>query len=593
MEHLSLLAGGQEHTVTDWEREAAAVLRKAGRLRDGDADSLVWEKLTRTTLDGIPVAPIGTAESVADVPDPGVPGQAPFTRGTHVRPETGWDIRPSFLNPDAAATAAEILTDLENGATSLFVTVGAGGVPVEGLATALQGVLLDIAPVTLESDDPEAAARAFLAVLGDTTPAPGTNLGADPVGRAVLTGDDADLSVVGVVADLAREAGTLALAVDGTAVHDLGASDAQELGFALATGIAYLRALVEHGLSVDDAASLIEFRYAATDEQFPTIAKFRAARRLWARATELSGVTEERRGQRQHAITSRPMMTKYDPWVNILRTTVASFAAGVGGADSVTVIPFDAAIGLPDAFARRIARNTSALLISEAHVAKVTDPAGGAYAVERLTADLAEAGWKEFQRIEADGGVVAALESIRTRIDEVVRKRSTEIAKRKRPITGVSEFPNLGETLPERAPYAPGARPVRGYADDFEALRDAPAATSVFLATMGTIAAHTARATFVSNLFGAGGIDTVAAGATEGPDDVLRQYDGQPVVCLAGADAAYAAWGADLVSALRAAGARRLILAGKPVEGVDVDDHAAMGVDALAFLTRTREELGA
>jgi methylmalonyl-CoA mutase len=285
------------------------------------------------------------------------------------------------------------------------------------------------------------------------------------------------------------------------------------------------------------------------------------------------------------------MMTKYDPWVNMLRTCVAAFAAGVGGADAVTVLPFDSRLGLPDAFSRRIARNTSSLLVEESHVAKVADPAGGAFAVEKLTDDLAVAGWEDLGRIESAGGVVDGLDELRARIDEIVAKRDHEVALRKRPITGVSEFPHLHETLPERAPYAEGAIPVRPHGEAFEQLRDEPVDTKVFLATMGTIAAHTARATFATNLFAAGGIDVVNEGRHDDVQAVLAHYDGKPVVCLVGHDKDYAAWGADLVAALREAGAQWVILAGKPVDGVEVDDTCAMGVDALDFLTRTREKL--
>ncbi len=579
MEHLSLLAGGQEHTVADWEKEAAAVLRKAGRLGADDPDSAVWDKLTRTTLDGIGVPPLGVRVVEAEEADP-------FTRGTtSPRPEGGWDIRPAFSDPDPAQTAADVLTDLENGATSVLLTVGAGGISVSDVATVLDKVLLDVAPVVIEADDALAAAEAFTAVLDDkrVPAAPGTNLGADPV--------TAPADVVARMADLAREHDVLGFVVDATVVHDQGASDAQELGYALAAGAAYLRRLSAAGLSVDEAAALVEFRFAATDEQFPTIAKLRAARRLWARMLELSGATEL--GQRQHAVTSRPMMTKYDPWVNMLRTTVAAFAAGVGGADAVTVLPFDAALGLPDAFARRIARNTSSLLIHESHVATVVDAAGGAYAVERLTDDLAQAGWDELGRIEQSGGVMTALEdgSIKARIDDVVAKRNAEIARRKRPVTGVTEFPHLHEQLPVRKPYPAGARQVRRYAADFEAMRDDAAKQPVFLATLGPIAAHTARATFAHNLFAAGGIDTTSAGATDSVEDLLAAYGKERVVCLCGTDKAYAERGADAVTALRDAGAAYVIVAGKPGD-LSVDDSAATGIDALAFLTRVREELG-
>ena len=288
------------------------------------------------------------------------------------------------------------------------------------------------------------------------------------------------------------------------------------------------------------------------------------------------------------------MMSKYDPWVNMLRTTVAAFAAGVGGADTVTVLPFDSPLGVPDAFGRRIARNTSSLLIDESHVAHVADPAGGSYAVEKLTDDLARAGWDELGRIEESGGIEAALAdgSLRSRIDETVARRENEIAHRVRPLTGVTEFPNLAETLPEREPVPTGSTgpaQVRRYGASFEALRDEPATTSVFLATMGTVAAHTARATFAANLFAAGGIAVDVAGPTDGAADLVAAYDGQPVVCLAGSDATYAEWAPAAVEGLREAGARWVIIAGKPIDGVD--DSAAMGVDALTFLTTTREKL--
>jgi methylmalonyl-CoA mutase len=278
-------------------------------------------------------------------------------------------------------------------------------------------------------------------------------------------------------------------------------------------------------------------------------------------------------------VTSRPMMSKYDPWVNMLRTTVAAFAAGVGGADSVTVIPFDSPLGRPDAFGRRIARNTSHLLIDEAHVAHVADPAGGAYAVERLTDDLARSGWDVLGRIEEGEDLDAA-------IADTVAKRDAEVARRTRPITGLTEFPNLAESLPERAGEPDD---VRRYGAAFEALRDEPAAARVFLATLGPVAQHTARATFAANLLAAGGVAVDVAGPTKDAGELVAAYDGQPVVCLAGADATYVEWGAEAADALRAAGARRVVIAGRPTDYAD--DSCAMGVDALDFLNRTREEL--
>jgi methylmalonyl-CoA mutase len=546
---LALADEGDLHSREDWEKAAAAVLRKSGRLGEGDSDSDVWDQLARRTLDGIPVSPLGTPQLVDDLETSGRPDRA-----------GEWDIRAHLTVSDPKQANEAALVDLDNGVTSLWLQ-GEGDTD---LAAVLDGVLLDLAPVVLDGIAPDS----FLAHAGGRTLHPGTNLGV-PAGEATLA-----------AARQALDSGVLGFVVDATRVHDRGASDAQELAWSLATGAAYLRSLVDAGVDLDDAARLVEFRYAATDEQFPTIAKLRAARRLWARVLELSEATE--RAQRQHVVTSRPMMSKYDPWVNMLRTTVAAFAAGVGGADSVTVLPFDSPLGVPDAFGRRIARNTSSLLISESHLARVSDPAGGAYAVEKLTDDLARTAWEIFGRLEEG-------ESLDPMVEQTVERRDREIATRKRPLTGLSEFPHLGEERPERPPD-PTASGVRRYGAAYEALRDEPAENPVFLATMGTVAAHTARATFAANLFAAGGVRVEVAGATGGVDDVLAAYDGQAVACLAGADPTYAEWGAELVAALRAAGVRHVILAGKPGD-IDVDDSCAVGVDALDFLRRTREKL--
>ncbi|WP_127479806.1 methylmalonyl-CoA mutase family protein [Nocardioides pantholopis] len=548
-------------TVTDWEAAAAAVLRKARRLGEDDSDSLVWERLGRTTLDGIEVSPLGTAEQLAGVRTAGRPARS-----------GPWDIRVQLGAGDARRLNETARADLEGGATSLWLQVGAD----TDLATLLDGVLLDLAPVVLDAPAaPLAAAEAFLTYAGARELAPGTNLGVP----ATAAEDD-----LVAVARLARDRGLLGIVVDATDVHDRGASDVQELARSLALGARVLRVLAEAGVSVADAAALLEFRYAATDEQFATIAKLRAARRLWTRVLELSGADADAAAQRQHVVTSRPMMSRYDPYVNMLRTTVATFAAGVGGADAVTVLPFDSPLGRPEDFGRRIARNTSHLLIAESHVAAVADPAGGAYAVEKLTDDVAHAAWELFGRLE-EGEDLDAL------VAETASRRETEVARRTRPITGLTEFPNLAEELPVREPDG-AFDAVRPYGASFEALRDEPAATPVFLATMGSIAAHTARATFATNLFAAGGVAVEVAGPTTGVEDLRAAYAASgrsPVVCLAGPDPAYAEWGEQAAAALREAGASHVILAGRPTDYVD--DSCAMGVDALAFLTTTREKL--
>jgi methylmalonyl-CoA mutase len=548
---LALAASDDAHTREEWEAAAAAVLRKSRRMGEDDPDALVWDRLTRTTLDGVGIAPLGTVDQLEAVQSSGRPSRV-----------GDWDIRTHLLVTDAKAGNEALLADLENGATSLWLELSDD----TDLTTLLDGVLLDLAAVVLEAPDGLAAARAFLDHAAGSTLDPRTNLGID-AGAASAT-----------AAALAREAGVLGFVVDANEVHERGASDVQELAHSMAAAAAYLRKLTEEDVGLDEAVGLVEFRYAATDDQFLTIAKLRAARRLWARVLELSDATSAE--QRQHVVTSRPMMSKYDPWVNMLRTTVSAFAAGVGGADSVTVLPFDTPLGVPDAFGRRIARNTGSLLISESHVARVTDPAAGAYAVEKLTDDLAVAAWELFGRLE-DGADLDEL------IRATVERRDAEVATRRRPITGLTEFPNLAEVLPERE-HA-GDHVVRRYGAAFEELRDQPVSQPVFLATLGTVAAHTARATFASNLLAAGGIPVEVAGATNNVDELVERYDGQPVVCLAGSDAAYAEWADPAISRLREAGATWVVVAGKPREGAD--DSCALGVDALAFLRRTREKL--
>jgi len=572
---LRLVSTDDRHDAADWEAATAAVLRKARLLAEDAPDSDVWEALTRTTLDGIAVPPIGTPDDL----------EGRVTAGRPTR-DTDWDVRVHVAGPDAATANEALLVDLDNGATSTWVELGRG-LAVGDLPRVLRGVLLDLAPVVLSAGaDALVAAEALLALADDAgvDPHPGTNLGADALSPDLVA-----------VAGLARDHGTLGVVADGVAAHERGASDVQELAHAVAAGVAALRTLEAAGLTVDEAAAVVELRLAATDEQLPTIAKLRAARRLWARVLEVSGAPDA--PVRVHAVTSRPSLTKYDPWVNMLRGTVAAFAAGVGGAEAVTVVPFDEPLGVPDAFGRRIARNTSSLLISESHVARVADPAGGSYAVERLTDEVAVAAWRELGRLDESGGLAAALAdgSQQRRIDAVVAERDRQVAHRTRPITGLTEFPHLAESLPERVAAEPaGGGGVRRYGAAFEALRDEPPAGRVLLATMGPIAAHTARATFATNLLAAGGIAVDVAGPTDGPEALTAAHAGQRVAVLAGTDAAYAEWGAAAVAALRAAGAAYVVLAGRPGERTvsDVDDSCATGVDALAFLTRVREELG-
>ncbi|TFV59861.1 methylmalonyl-CoA mutase [Geodermatophilus sp. DF01-2] len=596
---LRLAGGFPAATREAWRELVAGVFRKAGR---EELPEPVEDALRVPVATGVPVAPLYTAEDAGDLPSAvGVPGLAPFVRGARAGTAGGdvpggWDVRQRHAHPDVAVTKEAVAADLENGVTSLWLELGEGAIPVDALGDVLSGVYLDLAPVSVSGG--LAAAEVLLAhVDGRTDLAPGGSLGLDPLGVQAASGQEQDLTGL---ADVARRApaGWRTVVVDATVFADAGASVVEELGCSLAAGVAYLRALTDGGLSVDEAFGQLEFRYAASADQFTTIAALRAARRLWDRVGEVSGASPDVRGQRQHAVTSSVMTTKRDPWVNMLRTTVACFAAGVGGADVVTVQPFDAALGLPDAFSRRIARNTQSLLVEEGHLARVLDPAGGSWYVESLTDRLASAAWDWFTEIERAGGMAAALGSglVRDRIAAAWDARAQRLAHRTDAITGVSEFPNLAEKLPERQPVAAVVRtaglPRVRAAQEFEELRDrADAAATrpeLYLATIGPIARHTARATFAGNLFQAGGVATPSGDGASGFADARTT-----VTCICGSDRDYAETAAALAAELRAAGATQVWLAGKPSLAVDgVDGYVYAGCDALDVLRAVHEQLG-
>ncbi|MCQ4041395.1 methylmalonyl-CoA mutase family protein [Streptantibioticus rubrisoli] len=595
-DELSLAAEFPDATHEQWRNLVAGVLRKSGKeVSDADAE----HALSTALEDGLRVSPLYTALDAA--PDPGLPGFAPFVRGGRAEGNTGggWDVRQRHTVADAGA----VLADLENGVTSLWLVVGEhAGIPTAELDRALDGVYLDLAPVVLDAGgEVEPAARRLLRLYeerGIAADAARGNLGADPLGHQARTGARYDIAPVAELARLCagRHPGLRALTVDALPYHEAGGSAAQELGCSLATGAAYLRELTGAGLSVEQACAQLEFRYAATADQFLTVAKLRAARRLWARIAEVCGAPRAG-AQLQHAVTSPVMMTRRDPWVNMLRTTVATLAAGVGGADAVTVLPFDDALGLPDSFARRIARNTSTILIEESHLSRVIDPAGGSWYVERLTDELASAAWEFFQEIERAGGQATALRCgmVGERLAETWSVRSAKLAKRREPVTGVSEFPHLAEKPVVRAPApAPpsGGLPRVRRDEAFEALRarsDAHLAATgarprIHLAALGPAAAHTARLTFAANLFQAGGIEPVTEGTFE--------ESGALEVCLCSSDALYEEQAEAVAGRLRAAGAKHVFLAGRPGPYAGVDTYVFAGCDAVSVLSATLDRMG-
>ncbi|MGV9720053.1 methylmalonyl-CoA mutase family protein [Nocardia beijingensis] len=601
-----------------WRKGVAGVLAKARRVDVSELPEEPERLLDATTYDGLTVAPLYTRRD--ELPEQPLPGTFPFVRGRDATRDVhrGWFVSARFAQRDAAAANREILAGLENGISAIWLGAGERGVPVADLPTALSGLLFELAPLTLDAGDEVAAAAAqvFTALDGYTAPAREdilVSLGAAPLtSRFAGLADTGLAEAVALAGQAARRQETVrAITVDGTVFHDAGASDAQELGAAVAAGLAYLRSLTE-SLDIADALGQLEFRFAATDDQFATIAKFRAARQIWARVAQVCGAPDFG-GAPQHAVTSAAMMSQRDPWVNMLRTTLAAFGAGIGGADTVTVLPFDAALppgelGVSQAFADRMARNTQLLLLEESHLGHVADPGAGSWYVEDLTAALAAKAWEFLQEIEAAGGYPTALESglLAERVAETKAARDTDVAHRKTAVTGVNEFPNLAERPLSEAARQTGR--VARYGAAFEQLRDRSdaylaehgARPKALLVPLGSVAEHNVRVTFIANLLASGGIESINPGplTVEGIAAAATEA-GAPIAVLCGSDKRYGTEAGAAVEQLRAAGVPTVLLAGAAKAVADLDDaqrpdgFLAARIDAVAALSGLLEKVGA
>ncbi len=604
-ETLPLAAGFPTATSEEWRKLVDAVLKGAP-----------FERLVSTTYDGLRIEPLAQGRSDAR-PVAGRPGAA------------AWQVVARIEHPDPALANEIALRELDNGAggLSLVFSGAAGdygfGLPAseQALGRTLEGfdfdagaaLDLDISPHAAAIVDAALAKGALMSGRGA-----GARIGHDPIGAMAIAGTTARPwseeapHFAGRIAALLRAGflGKLA-AADGRIVHNAGGSEAQELAFVLSVALSYLRALEAGGIALDAARSVIFFRLSADAEQFLTIAKFRALRKLWARVEAACGLTPE--PAFVAAETTWRTMTQRDPQVNILRATVATFAATLGGANAITVLPFTVARGLPERFARRIARNTQLVLLEESHLAKVADPAAGSGAIEDMTDQLCHVAWAQFREIEAAGGIAAALSGglIQQKVAAVRAKRSVAVARRQDALTGVSIFPHLSEAdakvdlpAPPRRPAAEGLQAIR-LAEPFEALRDASdgllaktgTRPKIFLAVLGTQAEFTARATFAQNLFEAGGIEAVDGANASALADAFKAA-ATPLACLCSSDKVYAEQAVAAAETLKAAGARHIYLAGRPgqleadLRAVGVQSFVYEGCDAVATLNAAYDMLG-
>jgi methylmalonyl-CoA mutase len=588
-----------------------------------------------------------------------------YGRDTAARPVTGareatrWRTVSVVDHPMPAEAATLARADIDGGADDLCLAFprsrqargfGLGMETLAGLDAALEGVALERVGLRLAPSPSSRRDAALVAALvkarGHLASEVRIDFGMDPIGSFAVAGSLA-APWAEVARRLAESVGTLAsdsfsgpfALADGRPFHDAGAGEAMELAACVGTALAYWRALSDGGTGLDTARRMLSFALAVDQDQFMGIAKLRALRLLWARVEEASGIAPE--PIRIHATTSFRMLTRRDAHSNILRAAIATFTAAVAGADSIEVTPFTAPLGLPDAAARRLARNTSLVLMEESSLWRVADPSAGSGAFEALTRALCEKAWDIFQEHEKAGGIVRALADglVQRGIAAQRTTRARAFATRREGITGTSEFADLAEAAPKvlatpatahtpparngvaAAPFAdlvagfagglgradleppPAAAlaaeplPQIRWAEPFEGLRDradgiaartgkGPAVT---LLTLDPTPSHAARLMFARNLFSAGGIQA----------EVLADGDAVPagsLVCLVGADETYAEKAVAAAGAL-AGRSSAIWLAGRPGElepalaqagvsrflfvGCDVTEALAAALDRL------------
>ena len=602
----------EDHDYASWEEAANTALRG----RD-------LRSLTTQTLDGISREPLYTREMHGvDKTEPGLPGRSPFTRGSRAAGNAfGWEIRQTHF-AQRRDVNKRILSDLENGVTGITLR----GAPTEPdlLASVLEGVYLDLAPVHLTPGSSLAQISALITACdrqADDVSLLRNCLGLDPIGRLARTGrsvseiEEEAAQGADLAAQISKSHPSIrSIALDGSTWADAGASDGQELGAVLSAAVMWLRSLTAAGLSLTEASRQFELTLSAGPDQFLTTAKFRAARVCWARIIQASGGEPVTAPLAIHATTARSMMTLNDPWVNMLRTTTACFAAALGGVDAVTVEPFDSAAGLSDDTGLRLARNTQLILHEETRASSVIDPAGGSWYLEELTDELARTAWKIFQQIEEVGGIAEALKSgwWQASIAETRTARFTALANRSTSITGTSEFPDIAEVKIQREPIPHDAiepagekrcepLPLFRWSTPFEELREASdTATSrptVFLANLGPIVTHIDRSTFAKNLFEAGGVRAISHDGFENPGRAAEAFasSGSKVACICSSDDVYLESAHETVDALRAAGADLIYLAGSPdspvISAAEIDGFVYRGCNVLEVLATVHQTL--
>lgn len=628
MNDLTLAGNFPAVSFDDWQKAAGKALQGAS-----------FGVLETALYEGFATSPLYTRSDCAEMANQsGAVGAAPFIRGKAPGAGRPWTIVQFLDHLDVAEANRQLRDDLANGTAAVWLQLG-GNLPYGGafvgartlarLEQVFEYVAIEKLTLHISGGFDAVAGASLLAALWEKRGVNPANLkgsaGFDPLSVIAATGF-IPAERAKVLADSLDAAGYLRargynlkpFLASGRAWHQAGGSAREELAYTLAAAVSYWRAMIGAGWPVEEAANAIQFVLTADSDLFLTIAKFRAMRALWARATEAAGLPPQ--APPVIAEMSFRMVTERDPHVNLLRATVAGFGAGIGGADAILLIPFNTRLGTPDAFSRRLARNTQLVLQEEAQLGRVADAAGGSWYVESLTHRLAADAWEEFRRVEAVGGLLAALEKgiVGRALADVAMRRASNLECNADKITGVSAFPNLAEepmfsrpqdleidvvaldgegdipalppattgerfaamisaaargatlkgleraceTLMERYDFLP-ASPVRA-AEPLEALRTASdrafarvkARPPIFLANLGTLADYNARASWAQNFFAAGGIEVFDDGGYSSIDTLVRAFQRSPapIACICASPKTLAAM-PGVAASLKCAGA--------------------------------------
>ena len=662
-----------------------------------------WQEAVEATLKGKPISKLHKKKAEGFVVEPiyasggehfahqGYPDLPPFTRGSGVldRRQAGWDIRQLHESGTLEEGAKAIQEDLQRGVRSLWLRPSSdtqnsqkesffrSGLHIQNLAD-LEKLLgstdLSSVPVAIEAG---AHGPGFLALLAAFAQKHGHkeseligSIHFDPIGTLAQEGN-LPQGIEGAWRDLSdlllwskeHTPWLHTFSMSGLPYHESGANAAQELSYILASTAQTLRALEQHNVNLEDLAGRCVVQVGIGRDLFIEIAKVRALRMLWAQLWQACGLPEANQTLFIHASTSRTTQSTRDPWVNILRGTAECFSAAVGGVDAITIIPFDRPFGHPEPLSQRIASNSQKVLEQEAYLGKVADPAGGSWYIESITQQLAQQAWTHFQHIESKGGMLAYLQSgsVAEELSQQIASKNQDLAKRKAPILGLSEFANLeeerltrpaisesqpqserqgskeqaisGETAEERlaaciqavsdgtsaqaitkalhpnaevteitplSTYRLAAQWERIRTNSESFLKRTGKAFTVFLANIGPIPSHKARATFAQRFFEAGGFKVLTNDGFSDMAEAAKAFaeSGANGVAICGSDKDYTAHTQVLASALSAANPSFVTVAGRPGEQAEdwenagVTDYIFLGCNALETLHTLQEKAG-